>query len=361
MADNIAVLGRITRTRRQVRLANGRCGGINAQLEVEVKFGNKQVTMSLLILPGVVDPLVLGWNFLKQVGAEIRCAGHEIIIPARNRHNGWLEEKLSVAVVQQVNELDYSTAFLEAELADFSTMTGTLNMAEHQIKMKDVKPIKQRYYPKKRYYPKNPGGNKRNGVHRAFKEPIQLTHRDGETDDRQVETVCRLQADQREVSEGCLPNARINFILDQLREARYISSLDLKDGYWQIPLEERRRQYTAFTVPGNGLFHSASVTFRRVLDQVTGPEMSPHAFAYQDKIIVISRTLEEHKRNLREVIRRLKEANLRLNLEKCQFLKKELLYLGHRVTSEGIGTDPEKVAAIAELEPPSTVKEFRQY
>jgi len=88
LADNIAALGRITKTRRQVRLADGRCGGIDGQLELEVKFDNKQVTMILLILPGVVDPLVLGWNFLKQVGTEIRCAGHGIIIPAGNRHNG---------------------------------------------------------------------------------------------------------------------------------------------------------------------------------------------------------------------------------------------------------------------------------
>jgi len=72
---------------------------------------------------------------------------------------------------------------------------------------------------------------------------------------------------------------------------------------------------------------------------------------------VIGRT---HKINLREVFRCLREANLRLNPEECQFFKKELMYLGHRVTSEGIGTDPEKVAAIAELEPPSTVKELRQ-
>jgi len=89
--------------------------------------------------------------------------------------------------------------------------------------------------------------------------------------------------------------------------------------------------------------------------------MSTHAFAYQDDIIVIGRSLEEHKANLKEVFRRLKEANLRLSPEKYQFFKKELLYLGHRVTSEGIGTDPEKVAAIAKLEPPSTVRELRQY
>jgi len=65
--------------------------------------------------------------------------------------------------------------------------------------------------------------------------------------------------------------------------------------------------------------HSASATFQRVLDRVIGPEMSPHAFAYRDDIVVTGRLLEEHKANLREVFRRLKEANLRLNPEKCQF------------------------------------------
>jgi len=73
---------------------------------------------------------------------------------------------------------------------------------------------------------------------------------------------------------------RINYILDKLSEARYISSLNLKDGYWQIPLEAKSRQYTALAVPGKGLFqwrvmpfglHSASATFQRILDQVIGP------------------------------------------------------------------------------------------
>jgi len=83
--------------------------------------------------------------------------------------------------------------------------------------------------------------------------------------------------------------------------------LDLKDWYWQIPLKADSRQNTAFTVPGKGLFqwrvmpfglHSASATFQRVLDRVIGPEMSPHAFAYQDDIVMIGRSLEEHKANL---------------------------------------------------------------
>jgi len=222
MADNIAALGRITRTRRQVRLADGRCGGINAQLEVQVKFGNKQVTMSLLILPGVVDPLVLEWNFLKQVGTEIRCAGHEIIIPARNRQNGWLEEKL--AVVQQVSELDDTTAFLEAELADFSTMTRTSNMAEHQIKMKDDKPIKQRYYPKS---PKIQGE-----INAKVDELLQMGFIEHSKSPYSSPIVVvkkkigkwRLCVDFRQINaksvKDAYPMPCINYILDQLREAR---------------------------------------------------------------------------------------------------------------------------------------------
>jgi len=125
LADNLAALGKITRIRRQVRLADRRCSGIDAQVEMEIAFGNKLLTMSLLILPGVVDSLVLGWKFVTQVGTEIKCAGHEIIIPVRNLHNGWLKQKLSVAVVQQTSDDNDTSKFLGAELRSFNTITGT--------------------------------------------------------------------------------------------------------------------------------------------------------------------------------------------------------------------------------------------
>lgn len=54
--------------------------------------------------------------------------------------------------------------------------------------------------------------------------------------------------------------------------------------------------------------------------------MEPHAFAYLDDIIVIGQNLEEHLANLRELFRRLREANLRINSEKCEFFKKETRY-----------------------------------
>jgi len=105
-----------------------------------------------------------------------------------------------------------------------------------------------------------------------------------------------------------------------------MSTLDLKSGYWQIPMASDSKQYTAFTVPGRGLFqwrvmpfglHSAAATFQRALDSVIGPELDPFVFAYLDDIVVIERDLAEHTRNLQEVFQRLRAANLRINNEKC--------------------------------------------
>lgn len=83
------------------------------------------------------------------------------------------------------------------------------------------------------------------------------------------------------------PLPRISSILDRLTEATYVSSLDFKDGYWQIPLEKNSRKYTAFTFASRGLYqwcvmsfglHSAPATFQWSLDSVIGPELEPFAF-----------------------------------------------------------------------------------
>jgi len=84
-----------------------------------------------------------------------------------------------------------------------------------------------------------------------------------------------------EVSEkDAYPLPQATATLDKLRRARYLSTLDLKSGYWQVPLHPESRPVTAFTVPGKGLFqfrvmpfglHSALATFQRLLDGILGP------------------------------------------------------------------------------------------
>lgn len=89
--------------------------------------------------------------------------------------------------------------------------------------------------------------------------------------------------------------------------------------------------------------------------------MEPKAFAYLDDIIVLGATLDEHLDHLKEVFKRLRKGNLRLNPEKCQFFRKSINYLGHVVTEAGIQTDPEKISAIMQIPPPTKVRELRSF
>lgn len=89
--------------------------------------------------------------------------------------------------------------------------------------------------------------------------------------------------------------------------------------------------------------------------------MEPYAFAYLDDIIVVGKTLQDHLDNLKEVFRRLREANLKIKVDKCKFFTRETKYLGHVVSEQGIKTDPDKVIAITQIPAPGNVKEVRQF
>ena len=265
--------------------------------------------------------------------------------------------------------------FLDEELPKFDAVEGKTTLVEHEIRLKEgAVPIKQRHYPR------NPA------MQSIINEEVDSMLREGviEPSDspwsspvvliKKPSGKYRFCIDMRRVNDSSVKDAyplpKINAILEKLRQAKFISTLDLKQGYWQVPLAEASRPITAFTVPGLGLFqfkvmpfglHSAGATFQRLLDRIIGPALEPKAFAYLDDLVIVSSSFEEHIELLRVVFERLRSAGLRLNPEKCHFARRELKYLGHVVNSGGISTDPEKVRAIQEFPAPHNVKTLRSF
>ena len=166
------------------------------------------------------------------------------------------------------------------------------------------------------------------------------------------------------------PIPYISAILDRLSDARYISSIDIKSAFWQVPLSESSRELTAFTVPGRNLYHflrmpfgltNAPATWQRIVDRVLGVDLENHVMVYLDDIIIISKTFSEHLRILGLVFDRLKNAGLIVSEEKCHFCKPELKYLGYIVDAKGLRPDPEKVQAILNIVPPQNITEIRRF
>ena len=84
-------------------------------------------------------------------------------------------------------------------------------------------------------------------------------------------------------------------------------------------------------------------------------------FGYLDDILIHSPDVPTHLIHMRQLFQRLREADLKLNREKCNFLKSHIQYLGHLISGEGIKPLPEKLESIKEMPPPTTPKEVKQF
>ena len=183
----------------------------------------------------------------------------------------------------------------------------------------------------------------------------------------------RLVIDYRKLNEKTIndkyPIPEITDILDKLGKAKYFSTIDLVSGFHQIQLEENDMEKTAFSVNGGkyeftrmpfGL-KNAPATFQRVMDCILRDLIGVCCFVYMDDIIIYSSSLQEHAYNLAQVLKRLRDARLKIQLDKCEFFRKETQFLGHTVSEEGVRPNNDKIKIIQQWPTPRSEKEIRQF
>src|SRR6266508_3554442 len=105
--------------------------------------------------------------------------------------------------------------------------------------------------------------------------------------------------------------------------------------------------------------YNASATFQQLINQVLRKYLEKFVLVYLDDIIIYFKTFEEHKEHVRLVFEALRAASLMMKPKKCRFTQKELRFLGHIISAEGIRTDPDKIAKMVTMSPPTNLKELR--
>lgn len=183
----------------------------------------------------------------------------------------------------------------------------------------------------------------------------------------------RLVIDYRKLNDKTTddryPIPNISDILDKLGRCMYFSTLDLASGFHQIEVDKNDIEKTAFSVE-NGHYEflrmpfglkNAPSTFQRVMDNVLREHIGIRCLVYMDDIIVFSTSLKEHLDNLRKIFDTLRKYNMKIQLDKSEFLHKEVAFLGHIVTCDGVKPNPDKIEIIRKWPLPKTEKELRGF
>lgn len=162
------------------------------------------------------------------------------------------------------------------------------------------------------------------------------------------------------------PKPRVDELVERLGKAKYLSTLDLCKGYWQIPLTDTSKELTAFRGP-SGLYHftvmpfglhGAAATFQRTMDCVLrGTE--DFAAAYIDGVVIYSSSWKDHLEHLSAVFSRIFDAGLVVNATKCHLAKPEVSYLRYVLGGGVIKPQVDKVEAVRSCPPPTTKSFFR--
>ena len=250
---------------------------------------------------------------------------------------------------------------------------GSTDLVEHRIQTEDEIPIKQ---PDRRI-PPNMKKDVRDilqnwlnaGIIKYSDSPYasQIVLVRKKTGD--IRICVDYRALNKKTIKDAFPLPKIEECIESLAGAKYFCSLDLTQGYLQVKINEEDTHKTAFRALGSlyeysrlpfGLCNSPA-TFSRLMHRCFGDDFQEGIIFYLDDILVYSSTISEMFQKLDLVFSKLQHHGLKLKPTKCHFFKEEVSFLGHKITSSGIHTDPEKIRAVSEFIRPNSDKTLRQF
>ena len=345
----------------EVKCANGGKQQTVGYVELPITFLGKTRNILLYIIPGLIQKLYLGSNFWKAFNIKITV----------------IEELIAKSNPEMHDLTDIQKNILYKTISKFPSSQvlglGKTNVLEHHIDVQGAQPIKRRWYhvspPVEKIIHQEIDRMLDLGVIEVSNSPwcsgMSLVQKGGKN---------RLCLDARwinEVTKKCAyPIPPVDSLLSRIPNTHWITGIDLKDAYWQVPLTAESKEITAFAVPGRPLYQftrmpfglcNASQTFVKLMDRVIPQQYRDSISVYMDDIIVFASDFESMIEKLDLLASLLQNAGLTINIDKSKFCFKKLKYLGYIIGEGKLMTDPEKIAPIVEYPPLKSSKDVSRF
>ncbi|KAG6438737.1 hypothetical protein O3G_MSEX000180 [Manduca sexta] len=359
--------------RMNISTADGTSHCIKELFDVPMQFNNQFYIIPVLHMPGLAQTLILGRDFFDKFGISFQFTSDLMQEPAIV--NTITHQSVTIMSKEDLNpDQNKALANIITEIRNkIGIGLGRTKIIKHTIDTGDSKPVHLKQYNFSPVIRKEIEKELDEMLDKDVVEPSYSPWCSPLVMVRKPNGGNRLCLDSRQLNKvtkrDTYPLPRVSSILDNLRNAKFLSTIDLKSAFWQIELEENSKEKTAFAVPGRGLFQfkvmpfglvNASQSQQRLMD-ILFHALEGKVWAYLDDIIVCSENFDEHIKILKDVTNILKEAGLTINVEKCKFARPSLRFLGYIIDKDGLRTDPDKVSAIINFPRPRKITDLKRF
>ena len=352
---------------------------VQGTVSVKIQIGESVLTHSMLVVDNV-DETIIGIDLLRRLQAQIDLKGSNVRITNQDWKvsvDGDIRKSPVGAV--EVKELpECALPSVKQCVQEFSDLFsssgddyGLCTWLEHTIELQPGSCCKrvQRRVPQKLLpeLQRQIAEMLEKGIiqktRSPYSSPVVLT--------RKADGSYRFCVDFRELNritvKDAFPMPTADEIFSQLYQAKVISLIDLRSGYWQLPMAVQDRKKTAFCINGQqyeflrmpfGLCN-APATFRRLLLQIL--EGLEGVMVYGDDIVVYATTETEHTIRLKRLFERIRQAGLKLSSKKCQLARQTIVCLGHVVGNGQLRPLPEKLESIKNYPAPKSKRQLRSF
>lgn len=356
---------------------------------IDIEIAGITTAVQCHLIDDLRDALVLGQQWLIETEAVLDFKRQCLHFGRKKRTTAFFCRNREVRAKLQKPELPPLThGFPEEYLADFNRLTedfseifqlsncvATARSTSHRVRVKKENSFQVRPYryseTKKRVINEQVEEMLAAGVIEpstsSYSSPIVIVNKkDGSP---------RFCVDYRRLNaiteDDATPLPLIEETIRDLGSATIFSSIDLKSGYWQVPLDPDSKHFTAFSTPDGSLYQfkvmpfglkGSPATFQRLMTQEVLPGyIHDFTMVYLDDVVVYSRTWDEHLHHLRLVFERLQQHGLHCAPEKCQFGKQEIQYLGHIIGPDGNRPQQHHLQQIQDAEAPKNRRQLRKF
>ena len=250
---------------------------------------------------------------------------------------------------------------------------GRTSLIEHEITLTDDKPFRVKQYPLSPALQKHLIEEVDEMLKLGVIQPSNSPYRSPMLLVKKPNGTYRACFDGRHLNKitvrDAYPLPSVDSIIRKIQNAKFLSTVDIKKAFYNIPLAKQSRPLTAFAIPGKGLFEhcvmafgltNAPATMTRLMDIIIDESVSQYIFNYLDDIIIVTPTFELHLEMLQKLYERLNFAGLAVNAEKCEFCRPSLKFLGYIVDRNGLRPSGESIEAVLNLSVPKTTTHVRR-